>query len=66
MEIFTVLGLVLFLFGVMFISSVLVNISFFDNNEEALNSLGFIFTLIVLSIILSLFSHDQKNLVMKR
>ena len=55
MEIFTVLGLIIFLFGVMFILSVLVNISFFNNDEEILNCLGFIFTLIVLSIVLSLF-----------
>ena len=55
MEIFTVFGLALFLFGVMVIVSILLNIASGRTDDEVLDGIGFIVVMLVLSIILSLF-----------
>lgn len=54
MKIFTVLGLAIFLFVVMIIISVFMNIAILETEDEAFNCFGFIFVMIILSILLSL------------
>jgi Mn2+/Fe2+ NRAMP family transporter len=56
MEIFTVFGLALFLFGVMVIISLLLNITFGRNGDEIFDcGIGFTIVMLILSAVLSSF-----------
>ena len=54
MEVFMVLGLTLFLFTGMVITSVVMNIAL-GKNDDVFECPGFLFVILVLSIVLSLF-----------
>lgn len=61
MESFTLLGLVIFLFAGMVTMSVLANIVFKIELVDERSCLGFIFVMLVLSIMISLFfTHPEK------
>lgn len=56
MEIFTVFGLSVFLFGVMVIISLLLNIAFGRNGDEVFDcAIGFTIVMLILSAVLSSF-----------
>lgn len=56
MEIFMVFGLATFLFGVMVIISLLLNIAFGRNGDEVFNcGIGFTIVMLILSAVLSSF-----------
>lgn len=61
MEVFTIFGLALFLFGVMVISSCLINIGFGKTDDEVIDGLGFIVVMLILSVVLSLFFTQPEN-----
>lgn len=61
MEEFTVLGLAIFLFGVMVIVSILLNIAFGRTDDEVIDGLGFIVVMLILSVVLSLFFTQPEN-----
>lgn len=61
MEEFTVLGLAIFLFGVMVIVSILLNIAFGGTDDEVIDGLGYIVVMLILSVVLSLFFTQPEN-----
>lgn len=61
MEAFTVLGLVIFLFAGMVTMSVLANIVFKIELVDERSCLGFIFVMLILSVVLSLFFTHPEN-----
>lgn len=61
MEGFTIFGLAVFLFFVMVITSILLNIAFGRTDDEVIDGLGFIVVMLILSFVLSLFFTQPEN-----
>ena len=52
MTVFTVLGLSIFIFFVLFVVSILLNVAW---RNEIENSIGFLFVLVIISILIAIF-----------
>lgn len=62
MEVFTVLGLAIFLLLVMVVVSFLLNIAYGRTDDEVFDcGLGYFFVLLILSVVLSLFFTQPEN-----